>query len=124
MRGRFQILIADRNLLVVEAVEDLFVELNNGTPVLTAGSLQEMLTIAQREQPELIVIDPWIGADADQVVREVVEGSPRSTVFVMATNCDQAFERRMVRAGATGCCDKEEIPARARSILDDAKARQ
>jgi DNA-binding NarL/FixJ family response regulator len=121
---RIQILIADRNVLVVEALEDLFVELNGGTSLLTAGSLQETLTIAQREQPELIVIDAWIGADADQAIREVVERSPRSTVFVTATNCDPQFERRMLRAGATGCCEKEGIPARARSILDAAKARQ
>jgi DNA-binding NarL/FixJ family response regulator len=124
MRGRIQILVADRNVLVVEALLDLFVELNGGTPVLTAGTLQETLTIAQHEQPELIVIDAWIGADADQTIRDVVERSPRSAVFVMATNCDSQFERRMIRAGATGCCEKEAVPARARSILDDAKARQ
>ena len=124
MRGRVRILVADRNVLVVEALEDLFVELNGGTPVLTAASLQETLTTAQREQPEMIVIDAWMGAGADQAVRQVVECSPRSALFVMATNCDPEFELRMRRAGATGCYEKEEMPARARSMLDTAKARQ
>lgn len=124
MRARIQILVADRNALMVEALVDLFGELNGGTPVLAAGNLQEALTIAQREQPELIVIDAWIGADADQAIRHVVERSPRSAVFVTATNCDPDFERRMLRAGATGCCEKEAIPARARSILDAAQAKQ
>ncbi len=124
MRGRIQILIADRNVLVVEALVDLFVELDGGAPVLTAGSLQETLTIARRERPELIMIDAWIGADADEAIRQVVERSPTSAVFVMATNCDPDFERRILRAGATGCCEKEAVPARARSIVDAARARQ
>jgi DNA-binding NarL/FixJ family response regulator len=124
VRGRIQILIADRNVLVVEALVDLFVELNGGTPVLTAGSLQETLTIAQREQPELIMIDAWIGADADEAIRQVVERSPRSAVFVMATHCDPDFERRILRAGAISCCEKEAVPATARSILDAARARR
>jgi DNA-binding NarL/FixJ family response regulator len=124
MGDRIGILIVDRNVLVVEALQDLFAELNSGSPVLTAGSLQEALTIAQREQPELIVVDASMDADADQAVRQVVEGSPRSAVFVMATNCVPEFERLMLRAGATGCYEKEEMPARARSILDAAKARR
>ena len=124
MGSHLQVLIADRNALVVEALEDLFVELNGGTTVLTAGSLRETLEIARREEPELIVMDAWMGTEADQAVRQVLECSPRSAVFVMATNCDEEFERRMRRAGATGACEKEEMPAGARHILDMVRARR
>jgi DNA-binding NarL/FixJ family response regulator len=118
MSGQLQILIADRNAMVVEAVKDLFVELDGGAGVLTAGSLEEALQIAQREQPELIVIDAWMGADADVAVGQVLACSPGSGVFVMATDCDEEFDRRMRRAGATGCCEKADMPAKARLILD------
>lgn len=124
MRERIQILVADRNVLVVEALEDLFIELNGGAGVLTATSLEETLTIARREQPGLMVIDAWLNGNADQAVRQVVQCSPRSAVFVMATDCDPDFVLRMLRAGASGCEEKEDMPARARSILDAAMAKR
>ena len=52
------------------------------------------------------------------------ECSPRSALFVMATNCDEVFERRMRLAGATGACEKEELPAGAHHILAMVKARR
>jgi len=109
---------------VVEALEDLFSELGDGTTVLTAASLSETLEIARREQPELIVIDAWMGVDAGDAVRRLLECSPRSALFVMATNCDDEFDHRMRRAGAAGSCEKEQMPARARDILDTVKARR
>lgn len=124
MGSHLQVLIADRNALVVEALEDLFVELNGGTTVLTAGSLRETLEIARREEPELIVMDAWMSIDAAKAVGQVLECSPRSALFVMATSCDEEFERRMRRAGATGACEKEEMPAGARHILDMVRARR
>jgi DNA-binding NarL/FixJ family response regulator len=122
--GRLQILVADRNVLVVEALQDLFVELGGGTTVMTAGGLAETLAMAQRAQPELIVLDAWIGADADSAVRQVLECSPHSAVFVMATDCDEDFERRMRRAGAAGSFEKERMPAVATAILDTVRARR
>ena len=119
-----RILIADRNALVVEALEDLFVELAGGAIVLTAGSLLEALEIARLEQPELIVIDARMGVDAGDAVRQVLECSPGSALFVMVTNCDEEFELRMRRAGARGACEKEEMPAGAAHILDTLTARR
>jgi DNA-binding NarL/FixJ family response regulator len=117
--GPFKILVADRNLLVVEALRDMFAELNNGICVLTANSLQDAIDVAQHEKPELIVVDAWIGStDAGTVIRQVLEASPASAVFVMATTCDDDFAARMRRSGASGCCEKELIPASARAILD------
>lgn len=122
MASPVRILIADRNALVVEALKDLFVELDGGAAVLTASSLMETVETARREQPDLIVIDAWMGVDADKAVRQVLECSPRSAVFVMATNCDGEFGRRMAQAGATGSYEKEEMPAGARHILDTVRA--
>jgi len=117
-------LIADRNALVVEAIEDLFAELDGVMTVLTAASLPETLAIARREQPDLIVINACMGIEADDAVRQVLECSPGSALFVMATNCDDEFERRMRRAGATGAWEKEDMPAGARHILDTVMARR
>jgi DNA-binding NarL/FixJ family response regulator len=124
MGGQVRMLIADRNALMVEAVQDLFVELDGGASVLKAGSLPEALEIARREQPELIVIDAWMGTEADDAVRQVLECSPGSALFVMATNCDDEFERRMRGAGATGAWEKEDMPAGARHILATVMARR
>ena len=117
-------LIADRNALVVEAVEDLFVELAGDAAVLTAASLVETLEIARREQPDLIVINACMGIEADDAVRQVLACSPRSALFVMVTECDEEFERRMRRAGATGAWEKEDMPAGARHILATVMARR
>jgi len=119
-----RMLIADRNALVVEAVEDLFMELAGDATVLTAASLVETLDIARREQPDLIVINACMGIEADDAVRQVLECSPGSALFVMATNCDEEFDRRMRRAGATGAWEKEDMPAGARHILDTVMARR
>ena len=99
-------------------------ELSGGTTVITAGSLAETLAMAKRAKPELIVLDAWIGADAESAVRQVLECSPRSAVFVMATDCDEYFEQRMRRAGAAGSFEKERMPAVAPAILDAARARR
>ena len=124
MAGNVKILVADRNALVVEAVEDLFVELGGGTTVLTATSLAEALLVAQHEQPDLVVIDAWIGsAGAEAAVRQVLECAPAAAVFVMSSGCDREVERRVVRAGARGCRDKEELPASAPSILDTVRSK-
>jgi len=119
-----RMLIADRNALVVEAIQDLFAELDGVMSVLTAASLPETLAIARREQPDLIVINACMGIEADDAVRQVLECSPGSVLFVMATNCDDDFERRMRRAGATGAWEKEDMPAGARHILATVMARR
>jgi len=119
-----RILIADRSALVVDAIVDLFVELDGDATVMTAANLMETLEIARREQPELIVSDACMGIDTDDAVRQVLECSPRSALFVMATNCDDVFERRVRRAGATGAWEKEEMPAGVHHILGTVKARR
>jgi DNA-binding NarL/FixJ family response regulator len=124
MGSQVRMLIADRNALVVEAIQDLFVELDGGASVLKAASLPETLEIARREQPELIVIDAWMGIDAGDAVRQLLACSPRSALFVMVTECDEEFERRMRRAGATGAWEKEAMPAGARHILATVMARR
>ncbi len=118
-----KILVAGRNILLLEAIEAMFVDLSAGAMVLTATTLEDAILIAQRVHPELIVIDPWMGsAAAEDVVRQVVECWPASRLFVMATSCDPDLERRMRRAGASGCCEKESMPACARAILDAVTA--
>ena len=120
----FKILIAERNVLVAEAIEAMFVELNGGVQVFTALSLPEARTLALHEHPDLIVMDAWIEAGpGDKAVRQLLEWSPASAVYVTATNCDAAFEHRMVRAGAMGCCDKEAMPAQAGAIVDAIRKR-
>jgi len=125
MERPVNIVVADRSLLVVEALEAMLMELNGGTRVLTATTLQETIRVVMREQPELILLDAWIGvADAEHAVRQVLECSPTSSVFVMATKCDPDFARRMRQAGAKGCCQKEELPSNAQSLLDSLKAKR
>ena len=123
MPVRTTILVADRSALVVEALEALFVELNDGNPVLTATSLVEALELAQREQPDLILLEAWMGtAAAEKSVRQVLERSPRSALFMMTTGRDPELDHRVRQAGARGCCDKEELAVIGRSLLDSVKA--
>lgn len=111
--------MADRNELVAEALKDMFEELDGGLQVQVANRLSDAIAIATRDQPELVVLDAWIGiSDAEHAVRQILECSPGSSVFVMASTVDPELERRVRRAGAIGCCEKERLPASAGEILD------
>jgi DNA-binding NarL/FixJ family response regulator len=125
MAGAVKILVADRSLLVVEALEAMFSELTGGAPVLRAMTLQETIRVVSREQPDLVFIDAWIDVfDAEGTVRHVLECSPASSVFVMSTRCDPDFALRMRRVGAKGCFEKETLPSIAQSLVDHSRAKR
>ena len=124
MEVHLKILVADRSRLIVEALEAMFMDLDRHARVLTATTLQEAIQVVLREQPELIFVDAWIGvSDAGHAIRQVLECSPASSVFVMSTTCDPDFARRLRRAGARGCIEKEALPSIAQSILDGSETR-
>lgn len=117
-RVRTLILVADRNRLVAEALMDAFLEIVEAD-VRIATSLGRAILTAQQTQPDLVLVDAWMGrARIEDVVRQLTECAPDSIVFVMATRCDSALTQRVRLAGAGGCCEKETVPDKVKAMLE------
>lgn len=109
--------MADRNRLVAEALVDAFLEIAD-IDVRIASSLGEALHVARHAQPDLILVDAWLeGAAVEPLVHELNERSPGARVYVMASNCDVALERRATGAGAAGVFEKQDVPSAVSSML-------
>ncbi|HEY6875150.1 MAG TPA: hypothetical protein VI384_02205 [Candidatus Dormibacteraeota bacterium] len=111
------VLVADRNQLVADALVAAFVEVT-AVDSRTATTLGEALVTAQATRPDLVLVDAWIApSSVEDIVRQLKEVSPQSSVYVVASQIDAAFERRVKSAGGNGSCIKESVPDAARMML-------
>jgi DNA-binding NarL/FixJ family response regulator len=114
-----KILLADRSHLVLDALRDLFLQLGNGNRVVTADSLADAISQAEKERPQLVLVDAWIDrGGAERAVREILRGSPGSALYVMASNFDPDLRRRLGKAGARDCLEKMNLHATAPALLE------
>ena len=118
---RTVVLIADRNQLVAEALVDPFLDVAE-VDARIVTSLAKALLTAQLQQPDLVLVDAWIGrTEVEELVRQIKSCTPGARVFVMASKVEKAFERRAKQAGADGCCETEKVPSNARAMLAAAR---
>ena len=118
---RTAVLIADRNQLVAEALVDAFLDVAE-VDARIVTSLPKALLTAQLQQPDLVLVDAWIGrTEVEEVVRQIKSCTPGARLFVMASRVEKDFERRARQAGADGCCETEEVPGNARAMLAAAR---
>ena len=111
------LLVADSNRLVAEALMDAFLEVAE-VECSIATSLAKALLAAQLKQPDLVLVDAWIGrSDIEHIVHDIKACAPQSAVFVTASSVDPAFARRVKKAGAHGCYEKDKVPAAASAML-------
>jgi DNA-binding NarL/FixJ family response regulator len=121
---RFKILVAERNRLVAEAIRDVFLEIAGDHEVTIANSLAGALRIAQGDCPDLVVVDVWLGGySLEDTLRQLKECSPHAAIVVTSSHIDADLQRRVLRAEAIGCIEKEQILSEAARIVEQLAAR-
>ena len=115
-----KIFVAERSRLVAEALAALFEEFAGDSEITIALSTEEVIGIARREQPGLVVLNAWIDGDPATTVRKVRALSPASAVYVFATKYDSHLENRLIGAGAAGFRETESLPGTVHTILSES----
>ncbi|AKJ27596.1 response regulator [Caldimonas brevitalea] len=98
-----RILLADDHAILREGLALLINAEPDMAVVAEAGYGREAVQLAQRHQPDVVVLDVSMpdlsGADAAQQVRQ---SCPAVRVLALTRHGDQGYLRRLLRAGATG----------------------
>src|SRR5438270_6135469 len=120
---QLNIVVAERNRLVAEAIRDVFLEIAGDAEVSIADSLAAAVGIARRSSLDLIVADMWIGGySLEETLRQLKEWSPSAEIMVTSSHVDADLRRRVSRAGAMGCIEREQILGKAAGILEQLGA--
>lgn len=115
---RLTVLLVESSQLVLEALADMLSELDAITVVGTATNLSAALMLAERERPDLVLVDAWTGAvGVTALVGQFRTRSPSSAVAITASRCDAEIARRAAQAGALGCFEKDSLLAAMPGLL-------
>ncbi|MGI9240324.1 MAG: response regulator, partial [Verrucomicrobiales bacterium] len=102
--------------LMLEAEDEL-------TCVGEAGSVPEAVDLVEKETPDIIVLDLWMGGnDGLELVRNLRAIAPDMKILVYSMNEELVYGPRVLRAGAAGYVMKDsglpELSKALRSICD------
>src|SRR5207253_7853664 len=123
-RGRLMIrvLLADDHALVRAGIRSLLGAMAEVAVVGEASSGEEALALAQREQPDVVLMDIAMkgitGLEAAALMRE---RSPSVRVVILAMHSGEEYVRQALRAGAAGYLLKDaatgELELALRSVM-------
>ena len=114
----FTVLVVESSQLVLDAIADMLRELAGVTVVGTASNLSRALMLAERERPDLVLVDAWMGAvGVAALVGQFRARSPGSAVAITASRCDADIAGRATQAGALGCFEKDSLLAAMPGLL-------
>lgn len=115
---RLTVLLVESSQLMLEAIADMLSELDAITVVGTATNLSAALALAERERPDLVLVDAWTGAvGVTALVGQFRTRSPSSAVAITASHCDADIAARAAQAGALGCFEKDALLAAMPGLL-------
>src|SRR5713226_5421850 len=114
----FTVLLVQGSQLVLEAIADMLREFDLITLVGTTTDLSAALRLAERERPDLVLVDARIGGiGATSLIEQFRACSPGSAVAITASRCDVDTESRATPAGALGCFEKDSLLAAVPGLL-------
>jgi len=129
--AQISVLVVDDHRTFAEALA-LAVQLEKGLAVLVAASGREAVEIAERDRPDVVLMDmemPGMGGIA--AIRRINETHPAAHIIVLSAHDDDLIRARALEAGAVGYISKltplSEIADlvrrahRGESILDEAE---
>jgi DNA-binding NarL/FixJ family response regulator len=129
--AQISVLVVDDHRTFAEALA-LAVQLEKGLAVLVAASGREAVEIAERDRPDVVLMDlemPGMGGIA--AIRRINETHPGAHIIVLSAHDDDLIRARALEAGAVGYISKltplSEIADlvrrahRGESILDEAE---
>jgi DNA-binding NarL/FixJ family response regulator len=72
---------------------------------------QDAVSLADRERPDVVILDPAIGAEKGlEHIRSLVKASSNSRVLVLANTADQNLDRQALQFGAMGLVSRDDAP--------------
>jgi DNA-binding NarL/FixJ family response regulator len=103
-----RILLVDDHAMFREGVKLLLQRESNLDVIGEAGSPEEALDLAAREQPNLVLLDVDLsGHDGLDLIEGLQASAPTSDIIVLTGMRDAALQARALRAGARGFVQKE-----------------
>src|SRR5579859_5618236 len=92
---RLTVLLVESSQLVLEAIADMLSELDAISVVGTTTNLSAALALAERERPDLVLVDAWTGdVGVTALVGQFRTRSPSSAVAITASHCDADIATR------------------------------
>jgi EAL domain-containing protein (putative c-di-GMP-specific phosphodiesterase class I)/CheY-like chemotaxis protein len=98
-----RVLLADDEPALRDALSTLLAQEPSLALVGAAADAEEAVSLAQREQPDVALVDVSMPAGGGpRAAREIVRSSPRTRVIALSAFEDRATVLEMLRAGAVG----------------------
>lgn len=108
-----RIMLADDHALFREPLKRLVEEQDDMTVVGEASTASEILPLARRSLPDLVLLDVRMpGRGCVEVVQELRQWRPHLRVLIVTGEPDRSYAVRLFRAGIDGYITKDEEPAK------------
>jgi two-component system, NarL family, nitrate/nitrite response regulator NarL len=113
-----RVLVADDHTVVREGIRRLLAETPEFQVVAEAGSGPEALAAAEREHPDVVLLDLSMpGVTGLDLVRDLRERFPDTRVLILSVHDDREYVLESVRAGAHGYLRKDSGPSEIRHAI-------
>lgn len=118
MSGAIRILIADDHAVVRQGLRRVLEGAEGLTVVAEAESGPDTIARAERERPDVVLLDLSMpGASGLDVVRRLRASLPDTRVLILSVHDDREYVLESVRAGAHGYLRKDSTPADIRQAI-------
>jgi DNA-binding NarL/FixJ family response regulator len=116
-----RVLIVDDHEIVREGLQTLLAEDADFEVVGTAGDGAAAVSLAETENPDVILMDLLMpGVDGIEATRRIIGSNPSAHVLVLTTFADDQHVRDAIQAGAIGYLLKDVLKADLLRALRDA----
>lgn len=121
---RIRVLIADDHALFCQGIAEILAAERDMKVVGEARSGPEAITVAQRERPDVVMLDVEMpGPGAEEVTREILRRVPATHVIVLTMHDEPRLVDRLIAAGAHAYVikgvDRAELLAVIRGVMSD-----
>lgn len=111
MENFIRILIADDHFVVRQGLTTLLVNRNGMEVVGEAATGREAITLAQRLQPDVIIMDMIMPeVDGPQAIRLIRQENPDARILVLTSFGEDKYVTAALQAGALGYLLKDSSP--------------
>ena len=118
------ILVVDDNLRYRKQLQRMIGRLSPQAMIYEAESVQTALTLAQRVELQLAMVDVVLGdEDGISCARRIKAVRPQSRIVLISAYPDREFHRQGMESGAVALLDKKDLDlATLRQVIDDVTA--
>jgi DNA-binding NarL/FixJ family response regulator len=120
-----KVLVVDDHAVVRDGLRRLLATLPD-VEIFEAASGREALSIVQRQQPDLVLLDLHLpGIGGIELLRRLIGTSPHLRILVFSMHAEKMYAARALQAGARGYVSKnaspEELQVALRRVLDGGR---